>query len=208
MPSSRSLHRLPRLTLGAALTAWLLALAACGSSPPVQLYRLPSAPPASAAAAPAPAATDTVWLVSSVRLPDYLDRDALLWPSGATGLRALPGQRWAEPLRDAVPRVLRADLARLRGTDKVWAAPLPTGLRAQRVLRVEVQTLEVSADARQFDLVARWWLADPDGRTPALVRQFEHHLPLKDAEADTLVAAHRQALWALAQDIARTADQP
>jgi hypothetical protein len=76
------------------------------------------------------------------------------------------------------------------------------------VLRVEVQTFEVAADARQFDLVARWWLADPEGRAPALVRQFEHHLPLKDAEPDTLVAAHRQALWALAQDIVRTADRP
>ena len=207
MPTPRPLLSRPRLALGTALAPLLLALAACGSSPPVALYRLPSAPPG-AASVPAAAAHADLWLVSSVRLPDYLDRDALLWPSGSTGLRGLPGQRWAEPLRDAVPRVLRADLARLRGTDTVWAAPLPTGLRAQRVLRVEVQTFEAAADARQFDLVARWWLADPEGRAPALVRQFEHHLPLKDAEPDTLVAAHRQALWALAQDIVRTADRP
>ncbi|MCO5976203.1 PqiC family protein [Ideonella oryzae] len=196
-----------RLALGGAIVSLLLALAACGSSPPVALYRLPSAPPG-AVPAPGVAAAADVWLLSSVRLPEYLDRDALLWPSGATGLRALPGQRWAEPLRDAVPRVLRADLARLRGTDKVWAAPLPTGLRAQRVLRVEVLTFEVSADGQQFDLAARWWLADGDGHTPALVRQFELRRPLKDAAPDTLVTAHREALWALAQDIARTADQP
>ncbi|WP_022980845.1 membrane integrity-associated transporter subunit PqiC [Ideonella sp. B508-1] len=207
MPTLRSLFFWPRPVRAAVLTPWLLALAACGSSPPVELYRLPSAP-LGVTAAPPSAATSGVWLVSSVRLPDYLDRDALLWPSGATGLRALPGQRWAEPLRDAVPRVLRADLARLRGTDKVWASPLPGGLRAQQVLRVEVQAFEASADGKALLLSARWWLADPDGKTTALVRQFEQRVPLQDAAPDTLVAAHREALWALAQDIARTAEHP
>lgn len=202
-PSFRS-----RLALGTAVGVALLALAACGSSPPVALYRLPSAP-IGAVSVQAPAADTDVWLLSGVRLPEYLDRDALLWPSGTTGLRALPGQRWAEPLRDAVPRVLRADLARLRGTDKVWAAPLPAGLRAQRVLRIEVQTFEVSGSGQQFDLTARWWLTDPEGRTPALVRQFEHHRPLSaDTGPDALVAAHREALWALARDIAQAADKP
>lgn len=207
MPTSRPPFFWPRPVRAATLAPWLLALAACGSSPPVQLYRLPSAPLGSSATAPSAAASG-VWLVSSVRLPDYLDRDALLWPSGSTGLRALPGQRWAEPLRDAVPRVLRADLARLRGTDKVWASPLPTGLRAQQVLRVEVQAFEVSADGSELLLTARWWLTDPDGKAPALVRQFEQRRPLQDATPDTVVAAHREALWALAQDIARTAEHP
>lgn len=198
------LHRPARLPL---LGALLLALSACGSSPPVALYRLRSDAPAASAPAAAVAPSGLRWLVSSISLPDYLDRDALLWPNGQTGLRALPGQRWAEPLRDAVPRVLRADLARLRGADRVWAAPLPAGVQAERVLKVEVQTFEATPDGRELVLVARWWLASPDGQKPALVRMFEHREALDGPTAEALVTAHRAALWALAQAIAAEGDR-
>jgi uncharacterized lipoprotein YmbA len=32
-----------------------------------------------------------------VRVPDYLNRDAVLLPQGQSGLQALAGHRWAEP---------------------------------------------------------------------------------------------------------------
>ena len=81
MPTSRPPFFWPRPVRAATLAPWLLALAACGSSPPVQLYRLPSAPLGATATAPSAAASG-VWLVSSVRLPDYLDRDALRFEMG------------------------------------------------------------------------------------------------------------------------------
>ena len=61
-----------------------------------------------------------------MRLPEVLERDALLMPQGQAGLEALQGHRWAEPLRDAVPRLLRQDLATLLGEARVWSAPIST----------------------------------------------------------------------------------
>lgn len=192
----------PGLTLCGAL------LAGCGSSPQVQLYQLRAEPPGVPASAPAAAASGR-WVLAGVQLPDYLDRDALLLPTGRAGLQALPGQRWAEPLRDAVPRLLQQDLARLRGVDQVWRAPLPPGVTAQRQLRVEIQQFEAAdAGLRQVLLAARWVLSDPSGQQPARVGALRLQAPLAEASSDALVAAHRQVLWQLAQAIAAQGDAP
>jgi len=117
-----------RHILTAALPAAALLLGACAGSslPAVQWVRLPAEAPGPAAA-PAPAAPGVWQLMAPVQLPGHLDRDALLVPQGAAGLQGLGGARWAEPLRDAVPRLLRQDLEREFGAP-VWTAPLPPGV--------------------------------------------------------------------------------
>lgn len=178
-------------------------LAACSSPlPPLQLYRMAAAPPATTAVSAPPASAAGVWqLVGPVRLPEYLDRDALLVPQGQAGLQALPGQRWAEPLRDSVPRLLRQDLALLLGESRVWGSPLPAGVAVDRQLRVELLALEPGADRRTVTLRARWSLADPSGRQPTRVDAAVIDAPVAGGDVDGLVAAHRLALWRLAERI-------
>lgn len=195
-----------------ALLALLAAatLAGCSTSPPVQLYHLPAAAPQ---AVPAAAADGEVWqLMAPVRVPDYLDREALLLPQGRTGLRVLPGHRWAETLRDAVPRVLKQDLATLRGESRVWTTPLPPGVAATRQLRVELLAFEAEADRSAVQLQARWTLADAaagatpstSAATPPATYSTLIRVPADDASVDALVAAHRLALWQLAVRISAT----
>jgi uncharacterized lipoprotein YmbA len=188
--------------LGAAV--WL---AACAGSPlpAVTWVRLPAEPPA-VVAAPAPVQeVQGVWqLMAPVLLPGHLDRDALLVPQGAAGLQALGGARWAEPLRDAVPRLLRQDLAREFATP-VWLAPLPPGVLPTRQLRVEFTALDVSSDGRGVELRARWSLADPKGAVPPTVFDAAFTSAATGAGANELAAAHRQALAQLARRIADTA---
>ncbi|WP_166652156.1 PqiC family protein [Roseateles toxinivorans] len=184
--------------------ALLLLVNACSSSPPVQLYQLRADPPGPALQITAGAGER--WALGAVQLPEYLDRDALLRPSGQAGLTALTGHRWAEPLRDAVPRLLQQDLARLRGADQVWRAPVPPGVVVGRQLRVEIQQLEARADGLGVVLAARWMLIDPSGKSPAQVFDGRIEVPSAEATPDALVSAHRAALWQLAQDIQRRAD--
>jgi uncharacterized lipoprotein YmbA len=192
----------PSRIRGAAL---LLACAAallsgCGSSPPVQLYQLRAEAPV--ASAPARQVAAERWVLSAVQLPDYLDRDALVLPSGRAGLQALSGHRWAEPLRDAVPRLLLQDLAMLRGVEQVWRAPVPPGLAIDRQLRVELRQFEaVDVQMKRVVLAARWVLADPAGKQPARVGETRLEVATADASPDALAAAHRTALWQLAQEI-------
>lgn len=190
---------------GLVLISLLAALAACSSSPPVQLYQLRAE--AAEAEPAAPARASTSWALGPVLLPDYLDRDAIVRPSGQAALLVVPTQRWAEPLRDAVPRLLQQDLARLRGADQVWRLPLPPGVKADRQLRVEVQRLDAEAGGRTVVLQARWTLLDPSGASRPRVSERRIEVMARDDSTDALVAAHRSAIWRLAQAIG-VADAP
>ncbi len=182
-----------------------MGLAACGTpSPPARLVHLPSALPqgvvpgvASARVAP------EVWqLLWPLRVPEYLDRDALLVPQGQAGLVPLPGWRWAEPLRESVPRVLREDLGTLLGASNVWTSPLPAGVVVQRQLRVELLSFEASSDRREVQLRARWTLSDAAGTAPAQTQTASIRASAAAGDGDALAAAHRLALWRLAERIA------
>ncbi|MBQ0919244.1 membrane integrity-associated transporter subunit PqiC [Hydrogenophaga aromaticivorans] len=189
---------------GLGVTPWLLT--AC-ARPPVAThwYELRSSPPG-----PVPAARagdGALWEVAStVVLPGALDRETLVVASGAASLQPLTGHRWVEPLRDAIPRLLVADLAVLRGPGLVWRAPVPPGVNPARRLRVEIVTLMADTGRQTLRLQARWWLTDsrPNGAAPGL-GQADVHIPLADTSVDALAAAHRLALWQLAVRIVESA---
>jgi uncharacterized lipoprotein YmbA len=183
--------------IGAALL--VATLAGCSSSPPIQLYQLRAEPPSETLAG-APAAS--VWALGPMLVPEYLDRDAIVRPSGQASLQHSPSQRWAEPLRDALPRLLAQDLARLRGAAQVWRMPLPPGVQVDRQLRVELQRLDASTDGRHVVLQARWTLVEPSGKSKPAVSERRIEVDAGDGSVDALVSAHRSALWQLAQAIA------
>lgn len=171
-------------------------------APPTRWYELRAAPPEPK---PAPRPGDgAVWEVSGqVRLPGALDRDTLVVSSGAASLVPLPGHRWAEPLRESVPRRLVADLALLRGERLVWRAPSPAGVNVTRQLRVEIDALLADSARQSLRLQARWSLTDVQaGATPPVLGQADIDVPLADASPDALAAGHRMAVWRLAQRIA------
>ena len=191
----------------ALLAALGCGLSACGTPlPPVSWLRLPAegADPIQPieASAQRPGAAVAVWqLMAPVSLPGHLDRDALLVPQGAAGLQPLGGARWAEPLRDAVPRLLRSDLSRTLGTP-VWTAPLPPGVSPTRQLRVDFGALDVTPDGRGVSLQARWSVADPSGATAPRVADAAFVIAAGGADAQSLATAHRQAVQQLARRIA------
>lgn len=177
---------------------------------PVRWYELRTEPPVPTP--PRAADRGEVWEVSRrVRLPGALDRDTLQRASGRASLEALTGHRWAAPLRDSVPRLLLHDLRLLRGPGRVWSAPAPPGVAVQRRLQVEVLTLQAAAGKQALRLQASWWLhATTSGAdaSPPLPRHIDLDVPLADASVDALAAAHRLALWRLAERIAGNAGAP
>jgi uncharacterized lipoprotein YmbA len=188
--------------------AAMLGLGGCGTPPPpARLVQLRSEPPPGAASASTRAATPVVpWeLAPDLGLPAYLDRETLVLQHGSAGLALLDGQRWAEPLRDALPRVLRADLARLRGGG-VWLAPAPTGTAVAQRLRVELQALQADASARVVRLSARWWFTGGASATALREQAVELAVPLADVrDGEAIAVAHRLALWQLAERIVASA---
>ena len=181
----------------ALLVSALLGLVACAGPalPPAQWWRLPAeASPPVATATPA---SSQVWqLVGGVPLPGHLERDALLVPDTTGALQPRGAARWAEPLRDAVPRLLRHDLARALGAP-VWTAPLPPGVLPTRQLRVELLAFDVSPGARGVTVQARYSLTGPGPVPRAGELAFSQRVQGDDTAA--LVQAHRDALALLAQ---------
>lgn len=191
--------------LGAALTMAVLGGCASQVTPPV-LYVLRAEPPAGAMPPPLARPGVAPWhLVSPVRVPDYLDREALLLPQGQNGLVASPHQRWAELLSQSVPRLLVQDLAVLGGEGSLWTGAVPRGLAVRGQLRVELLALDVNQAATAVTLKARWTTTS-DGAAQPLVHTHGVLLttPSLGTDTDSLVSAHRLALWQLAQAIAKT----
>jgi uncharacterized lipoprotein YmbA len=201
--------------------------------PAAQWVRLP-VQPLTAVAPPATPSAQTWQLLGTIALPGHLDHGALLLPGppgpaglgSSTRLVAHPQLRWAEPLRDAVPRLLRQDLQQALGAP-LWMAPLPATLQPTRQLRLELLALEAqAAPGTGVAVHARWELSGP-GLVPtqgevAFVQPAEPargqrgdgagtaDAAAAGAGADALVLAHRQALATLAQRLAlvlRAADQ-
>ena len=200
--------------LSAPLTALLAATALLGCASPLPaplLYQLRSEPPVAVPAvavvanstANAHAPAFTLQLLQPVALPELLDRDAVVVPRGQAGVQALQGHRWAEPLRDAVPRLLRQDLGLLLGAGRLWVAPLPAGLAVQRQLRVELLALQADAARSQVQLQGRWTLSDPSGRLPPISQVEMITAPVQPGgDVDALVVAHRLVLWRFAERLA------
>ena len=197
----------PTLVLRLAALSLAGLLAACASpAPPPALYQLRGAPPGpvQAVPAPVPGPGPVLQLLLPVALPEAVQRESLLLPLGQAGLQALAGHRWAEPLADAVTRLLRQDLAALLGEARVWAAPLPAGVVITRQCRVEILNLLATPDRSAVVLQARWTLSDPTGRSAPVVQTTQISVPSAGPDVDALVSAHRLALWRLAEQVAHT----
>lgn len=199
----------PGATRRAALL-WLAAAALAGcatrDAPPRRLYGLTGTPPLPPEARPG--RDGRAWVLSpDIGLPELLDREELLVAEGSAGLRPWPEARWAEPLRDALPRVLAEDLWRLRQPYPVALGGTPRVDESLESLRLIVRVDE--------------WLARPEGAGLALhLRAHWHWTPLHApagtalpppgraeltvpcaAQADALADAYRRSVTALAARI-------
>ena len=228
-----TLAKLNRLrTLTTLSVGGLVLLAACTGAPvPATIWlRLPAQPPGQPAAqattsaampaaaaptsatAPAVAAAPEVWqLMQPLPMPANLDRETLFVPQGAANslVRPLAGARWVEPLRDAVPRLLREDLVQRLGGQPLWVAPLPPGVVPTRQLRVEIVAFEIDADGKTLLTRARWSLADARGGRAPSVHEATLGTPAGSAtDAEAWAVAHRLAIAALAARIAATLVSP
>lgn len=186
---------LVRLSGRSAPAVLALVLAACAAPvPPATLLRMPLAAPA-ALAEPTPALQRVAVQWMPLQLADHLDREALVWALGPGTLQRADHARWAEPLRDAIPRLLRHDLAQLLGPDRVWTAPLPEGVALTHKLRLALDALDLQQDRRTVRLQARWTLA---GTMPPVSGQANFTVQAVSAGLGDVVLAHRQALAQLA----------
>ena len=173
----------------------LLALAGCASPTP-SFYTLGSASE--------PESHQGVALYSvaigPVTVPSMVDRPQIVLNTGPNRVSIAEESRWAEPLKESIPRAMADYLSRELPEAYVSAYPsMPISDPDYRVL-IDVQRFDsLQGEAATIDIL---WVvnAGKDG-TQTTGRSYRRE-PANGGDYAALVAAHQRALDAVSRDIA------
>jgi len=171
----------------------LLLLSACGSPPRERFYTL-DAPEPPVAADGAPSIS-----VGPVSIPELVDRPQLVVRVRANEVVLTEQERWAEPLRGAITRVVAANLATALGARVVGQR---NGDADYRVI-LDVQRFESGPDA----LIDAAWTVVPRNGERRSGRTVAREKPER-SQYDALMAAHSAALAAISKEIAAAIRKP
>jgi len=177
-------------------------LAGCASSPaPAWHSLLPAAGPAAdRRAAP------LVLAVGRVSLPEEVDRPQLVLHRGPGRVDLLEQERWSEPLKAQLPRLLALGLAQRLPSAQVSAYPAAAATPPVWRLMLDVQRFELQAGSPPEALLQLLWAWQPGVATAAGQRvagSLTLRQPASAATPAALTAAMAQALQALCDDMAR-----
>jgi uncharacterized lipoprotein YmbA len=171
-----------------------------GTTPPAVFYSL--TPIGDTAAIQPQAAEGKIAIgIGPVKVPDELNRAAIVTRSGRNRLEINPFHRWGGSLEKNFTRVMEENLALLVKTDQVVTRPW------ERYFQPDVR---LAMDIRQFDgrlgeyafLNATWMIVGPEGDEPLLVRRTIIQEAVADDSYDALVDAQSRAVARLSREIA------
>lgn len=139
--------------------------------------------------------------VGPVTIPAYLDRPQIVTRADGNELLVNDFRQWAEPLRSAITRVIREDLALATGARHVYAHPWS---RSDAIdFQVTLDVIRFEADtAGAVTLVAVWRILDAaGGRRPTLVHEQRSTI-IRPLDGTTTVDAMSTALADLSREMA------
>jgi hypothetical protein len=182
----------------ALLLASALLIAGCATSPRARHYLIPPVPTGNDAA-PFPA--DKVIGLGPVTLPEYLSRPQMAIRTGPGGVEYRDVHRWAEPLADNVPRVLKEDLSARLQTDRIVDYPWPRATSVNIQAKVEISRFDADG-AGNVTLEGRWSLHLSQGAVLIAGQRFSITAPAAVADPAAIALAHGEALAQLARELA------
>lgn len=170
-----------------------LALAACGSTPQSNYYRLST--PAAGGEGSAPAVG-----IGPIQIPEYLNRNSMVFSRGDNRLHIASFERWAEPLSQGVQRVLGLNLSEALDTQDIRPFPWPASDRPAYGVQIWILSLDTSAQATR--LVAEWRLHAPGESREVARRISRFEAAGSDADGAALAASYSGLLGQLSGEIA------
>ena len=136
----------------------VLLLAACGSSPPARFYSLQPLD----LDYHADANDAVVMYLGPLRLPEYIARTQIVTRGEGAEMIVDDYHRWAEPLDDAIPRIVAVNVDNL--LDRVIVVAFSSGNLIEAEYRLQGSIIRFDADtAGRAVLIAQWGIATRDG---------------------------------------------
>lgn len=173
-------------------------LSACGSSPASNYYLL------NAMGAPSTTAQSPSLGIGPIKIPEYLNRNGLVYNLEGNLLHVASNERWAEPLSNGVARVMGLNLSSLLNTENVQAFPW---YRSQKPdYGIQISVISLDANDTMASLTAEWVVQKPKAEK-FLIRKistFSQNLPAGAVTPAQIAPAYSELLQQLSELIAAT----
>lgn len=150
-----------------------------------------------------PAATFSV-VVGATTVPELIDRPQIVVRGGTNQVDIDEFARWAEPLKNQIPRVIAGDLAQLLDNQHVSVYPLAGDAASAYRVRASVERFDaLPGEAVIVDVV---WTVSPPAKGALQGAPLSGRSTVREPVTGTgygaLVAAWSRALAAVSRDIA------
>lgn len=191
------------------LASLLLCLTGCATRPPETDFHL-------TAIAPTPLSPPSAGVesngslriaVDAVAVPDIVDRSQMVFDEGDGRVLVDEQNRWAEPLKSAIGRVVALDLSQFLRTPQVSAYPQVPWSEPQYRVRIDIQRWDIQ-DRHAVVLGARWSVQGQATSSTSSPPRYDGtssmSVPVEPpGGVGACVAAQDSALARLSQDIAK-----
>ena len=187
----------------AIMICWL-ALAGClgGPSGPTNFYMLSPLSPTQAGTSAATAEGRIRIGLATVVIPEYLNRNEIVFNLDNTVYQLAEFNQWAEPLNDNLTRVLAENLTNLLHEDSIDVF-LASDSSIPADYRLEVDVLRLDGNlGGQVVLISQWALLETEQDNLILMRRAEYQEPAADNTYKGLVLATSRTIETLSRDIA------
>jgi len=194
------LFRSKHLTI---MILWL-ALAGClgGPSGPTNFYMLSPMSPSQAGTSAATAEGRIRIGLATVVVPEYLNRNEIVFNLDNTVYQLAEFNQWAEPLNDNLTRVLAENLTNLLREDSIDVFQASdSSIPADYRLEVDVLRLDGNLGG-QAALISQWVLLEAEEDELVLMRRSEYQEQAADNTYKGLVLAKSRTVETLSRDIA------
>ncbi len=176
------------LSIGVIFTALL---AGCGSTPSSNHYVISAQTPEP------PLAQSPALGIGPIQVPEYLNRNSMVFQGEGNQLRIVATERWAEPLEDGITRALGMNLASLLKTENVRSYPWHPARAPD--YGVKLRVLALDANSNTATLVAEWLVFNENSEAQISRRISKLQRPLGGGQTQAAQAA--SAYSALLQEL-------
>jgi uncharacterized lipoprotein YmbA len=183
------------------LSVLLTVLSGCATSPPSRFYLLSSLDITNPEMKP-PAEEPCFSIgIGPIRIPDYLDRPQIVTRGTSSEIALAEFDRWGEPMKDNLTRVLAKNLSILLCTNTIAFFPWRGGIPIDYRIEMEVLRMDGSLGGN-VSLEAWWVILSGDGKRMLLSKKSNFTEAVGGQDYKSFVAAQGRALGRLSRDIA------
>jgi len=171
-------------------------LGGCASSPSSRFYSLsPSSVCVEKTALQSAPSVAVVW----VTIPELVNRPQLVARLDEFRVDIMETRRWAEPLKEVLPRVIAEDVSCVLGLEGIASYPQPSADSADLRIFVDIQRFDLEKSRVSLD--AFWLIRDADNRLIDSGRSRLHESS-KGSGYEGAAEAFSSAIYLVSRDIA------